>query len=125
MIEELLKKYNLKITDKRINLLNAIIDLKEDATIKNILNNCKDMDKTTVYRNLESLEKAGLLTREIDGDNIIYLVNGHHKHHLTCTKCHKSVEIECPFDNQKNLNGFEITNHYLNLEGVCSTCQKK
>ncbi len=125
MIEELLKKHNLKVTDKRINILSAIIDLKEDATIKNILTNCKDMDKTTVYRNLEALEESGLLTREIDGNNIIYLVNGHHKHHLTCTKCHTSVEIDCPFDKQEKVNGFEITNHYLNLEGVCSKCQKK
>ena len=60
MIEELLKKYNLKVTDKRINIIQSIIDLKEEATIKNILNNCKDMDKTTVYRNLESLEESGL-----------------------------------------------------------------
>ena len=112
MIEELLK-------------IKGVDENTKFSDIEKFLQIGKDMDKTTVYRNLESLEESGLLTREIDGDNIIYLVNGHHKHHLTCTKCHKSVEIECPFDNQKNLNGFEITNHYLNLEGVCSTCQKK
>ena len=65
MIEDLLKKYNLKVTDKRIKLLNTIIDLNEEASIKNILSNCKDMDKTTVYRNLEALEESGLLTKEI------------------------------------------------------------
>jgi Fur family ferric uptake transcriptional regulator len=125
MIEELLKKYNLKVTDKRINILNTIINLNENASIKNILSNCKDMDKTTVYRNLEALEESGLLTKEISGSDIIYLVNGHHKHHLTCTKCHESIEIDCPFDNQDQLNGYTITNHYLNIEGVCNKCQKK
>ncbi len=125
MIEELLKKYNMKVTDKRVTILNTILKLEEQATIKNILIKCKDMDKTTVYRNLETLEASGLLTREIDGNDIIYLINGHHKHHLTCTKCHESVEIDCPFDNQEKVNGYTITNHYLNLEGVCSNCQKK
>lgn len=125
MIEELLKKYNMKVTDKRVTILNTILKLEEQATIKNILTKCKDMDKTTVYRNLEALEASGLLTREIDGNDIIYLVNGHHKHHLTCVKCHESVEIDCPFDHQEKVNGYTITNHYLNLEGVCSNCQKK
>ena len=35
MIEELLKKYNMKVTDKRVTILENIIKLEEQATIKN------------------------------------------------------------------------------------------
>ena len=54
MVEELLKKHNLKITKNRVKVINTIIELEDKSTIHNIVNNT-DIDKSTIYRILNIL----------------------------------------------------------------------
>lgn len=97
---------------------------------------------TTVYRTLELLVQMGLVHRfDFGDDRARYeLIQGprgkSHHHHLVCRVCGRIIdyndfideEIELLKRTEKGLSkkfGFQITNHYIQFEGICSECQKK
>ena len=55
MLKQLLKNNNLKVTKQRLELLNIINELNDESTIKNIIDKCPDIDKSTIYRIIELL----------------------------------------------------------------------
>lgn len=87
---------------------------------------------STVYRTLDLLESKGLLDKCImsEGRARYQLVLEGHKHHITCTSCHKSVPISiCPLETLEkdlvNKTNFNITGHKLEVYGLCPKCRKK
>ena len=95
---ELFKENNIKLTKQRKEIFELIDEL-EDATFKDIKDNCKnDMDNSTIYRILDLFLEKGLITKNIDDNTIYYSINKHeHKHYIYCVKCHKKQTIEiCP-----------------------------
>ena len=54
-------------------------------------------------------------------------MGGHH-HHLVCTNCGKTVEIESPSESWlKGISdkyGFTIERHTLEVFGLCEDCRK-
>ena len=97
----------------------------------------------TVYRQLNALAEAGRadtvrldgrrvaferFTR-LDGQQLFRLCgdDGHH-HHLVCTNCGKTVEIESPSESWlKGISdkyGFTIERHTLEVFGLCEDCRK-
>lgn len=87
---------------------------------------------STVYRTLDLMESKGLLDKCVmsDGRARYQLILEGHKHHITCTSCHKSVPINiCPLENLErdvgNKMNFDITGHRLELYGLCPKCRKK
>ena len=91
----------------------------------------RTVNKTTVYRELVSLGRFGVITPVDFGDGKIrYELSGDHHHHLVCVDCRKveDVEVKHNFTNveksvSKN-NGFKITRHSLEFFGLCQKCQK-
>ncbi len=91
-------------------------------------------DLVTVYRTVESFEKAGILRRCDFSDGIvrheIVPLGRHHHHHLVCTSCKKvePVEVEkCPmatFEKAAKLAGYIGIRHSLEVFGTCPSCQK-
>lgn len=126
MIEDLLKNNNIKVTKQRVEILDAIINLDTDACIKNILNKVYDIDKSTVYRTLEHFIECNILDKTLIDNEVIYELKEHHKHYLKCVKCNKIEKLEdCPFEEHDEIHGFKVINHVVNIEGICSDCQKK
>lgn len=85
----------------------------------------------TVYRQLNALADAGEAdTVRMSGQQLFRLCgdDGHH-HHLVCTGCGKTVEIESPSESWlrgiSQKYGFTIERHTLEVFGMCSECQKK
>lgn len=124
MIEKLLQDKHIKVTKQRVDVLNSIMNL-EIPTIKNILDNNKEINKSTIYRIIDNLVSNNIVSKVIDENNeVIYILNINHNHYLKCIKCHKKVVMDnCPFDHE--IDGFQVINHYVNIEGICSSCQKK
>ena len=84
----------------------------------------------TVYRSVEKLVTLGLLDRIefADGTHHYRVCGGEHHHHLTCTDCHRVVEVDiCLHVDQFNSIGdqtdFAIEGHSLTLFGRCSDCR--
>ena len=124
MVEDILKKSNLKVTKQRIDVLKSIVKLEDNATITNIINNC-NIDKSTVYRILNTLVKHNIVIKDINYNNDdYYMLKSNHKHYIKCIKCNKMKLLdECPFDSIK-VDNYEIIKHSLKIEGICKDCME-
>ena len=124
MVEEILKKNNLKVTKHRIEVINSIVNLENQATIQNIINNTT-IDKSTIYRILNILINNNIIEKDINYNNLdYYRLKNNHKHYIKCVKCNKTVKLDkCPID-IININDFEIINHNLKIEGICKNCRE-
>lgn len=124
-MKELLKEHNLKITNNRIELLDIINELDLDATIKNILKKTK-IDKSTVYRTIETLLKNNILETSVNHKNeLYYQIKHEHKHYIKCIKCHEKQEINiCPVEEIEK-TGFKIISHKIEIDGICNKCTEK
>ncbi len=87
------------------------------------------MDKTTVYRNIEKLLKACEIIEDFDKNwEKRYSLHKHHHHHFSCNDCGKKINIWCFFsDELKQLEKREnitIQNHSFLLNWICDDCKK-
>ena len=88
------------------------------------------LGRATVYRSVEKLVNMGLLDRvEFANGTHHYRVCGDsHHHHLTCTQCHRVVEVDAclpvdQFTAISNQTDFAIEGHSLTLFGRCANCR--
>lgn len=86
--------------------------------------------RATVFRSIEKLVDKRLLNRIefADGSHHYRVCGDSHHHHLTCTQCHRIVEVDlCLPEEQLHAIGdqtnFEIEGHALSLFGRCSSCR--
>lgn len=90
-----------------------------------------NVNKTTIYRELDFLLKKALINEVEfgDGKKRYELNNGHH-HHLICLNCNKIADIGLETDLSKEEakiekeTGFKIKSHSLEFFGYCKNCQK-
>ena len=88
----------------------------------------KAMGLTTVYRNLQSLVKQGLIrSRHLPTGEVLYAPVERDIHHLTCVSCGETTRLEgCPVKtvdmSQKVSNEFELLFHTLEYFGLCKKC---
>ncbi len=130
-----LKNNGLKITTARLGLLDILKHAKKPLSIKEITKQLGDggVDPVTLYRNVESLEKLGLLKKVRLNDRQAYyeLAATEHHHHLICKQCGKIADIaDCKVSiSNKDLlkkTGFaKVTDHSLEFFGICKECSKK
>ncbi|QVK18695.1 transcriptional repressor [Mycoplasmatota bacterium] len=137
MIQEtLLSKIGLKKTKHRLFLLKLLTASENPLTAEEIYHYCKQNDLSinlsTVYRILDTFLEKGIVIKPIvkEDTKACYKLNHHqHTHYLICHKCQKMVEIDfCPFNGFEktieNETNFTITNHKLELFGICPNCKK-
>jgi Fe2+ or Zn2+ uptake regulation protein len=90
-----------------------------------------NVNKTTVYRELDFLKSQGLV-REINvmGSSARYELSERHHHHLICTSCDKWLPIDIDESFMKGVKQSVkrhkalLTDHLLEFFGVCSSCRK-
>lgn len=104
-------------------------------TMNQLIFDCKAFaDRSTVYRSVKSLEKAGIIKKIYQGWKYkIELADdfhGHH-HHAICNKCKKILELQQDPKLENILNsvassvGFTMTDHDLEISGLCNDCALK
>ena len=91
----------------------------------------EEMRFMSVYRQLNALAEAGEAdTVRLEGQQLFRLCgdDGHH-HHLVCTNCGKTVEIESPSETWlrgiSEKYGFTIERHTLEVFGLCPDCRNE
>ncbi|HEX4207067.1 MAG TPA: transcriptional repressor [Ktedonobacteraceae bacterium] len=89
-----------------------------------------NIGRATVFRSVEKLVDKGILDRIefADGTHHYRVCGNHHHHHLTCTQCHKVVEVDLCLPREQlaaigNQTDFAIEGHSLTLFGRCSQCR--
>lgn len=135
MGDQQLKEVGLKITLPRMKVLNILQadtakHLSAENVYKLLLDQGDDVGLATVYRVLTQFEDAGLVIRHnFEGGHAVFeLCDGVHHDHLVCTKCGVIKEFVDEVIEQRqidiaNQHGFQITDHSLNLYGLCPECQ--
>lgn len=132
---EFIKKSGLKVTRARIFILEMLSKSTMSLSAEDIYGKCKNIglniNLSTVYRCLESFEEHNIVDKFSNIDGICsYKIKGdEHKHMLTCSICHKEIEISCPMKQFDELvereTGFTVTEHNLQIKGVCENCKNK
>ncbi len=130
-----LREKGLKVTAPRLKILELFekskgSHLSAEAIFQQLRELGEDIGLATVYRVLGQFEAAGMLIRHhFEGDSAVYeLDGGKHHDHLVCVKCHKIVEFVDETIEQRQIevaksSGFVITDHQLNIYGLCDACQ--
>jgi Fe2+ or Zn2+ uptake regulation protein len=124
-------------TPIRTTLLAILSKIKKPLTTQELLMALAEKgieaNKTTIYRQLESLQKNHLVKEVHFNDrNVRYELNekDSHHHHLVCVKCKKVEDIVFPEDlhPQEKIvwkkNKFKGLQHFLEFFGLCKNCQR-
>ena len=125
-------------TRGRRAVMDTLARLGAPATIPAILDAEPALKQSSLYRNLAVLQQAGLVTRVDVGDDRAFFelseqVTDDHHHHLVCRECRSVVDIALPHQAERALDqafhavaeqaGYELTEHRVDLVGVCADCR--
>jgi Fur family transcriptional regulator, ferric uptake regulator len=129
-----LKKAGLKVTGPRLKILHILESpplrhMSAEDIYKALLEMEDDIGLATVYRVLTQFETAGLVIRHHfeGGHSVFELDAGEHHDHLVCVKCGKVEEFLDPIIEERQLEiakrmNFQMTDHSLNIYGICQAC---
>ena len=135
MDSQQLKSAGLKVTTPRIKILQILEKadkrhMSAEEVYKGFLETGEDVGLATVYRVLTQFEDAGLVTRHNfeGGFSVFELDKGNHHDHLVCVKCGKVEEFVDDIIEQRQQAiaksaQFKMTDHSLNIYGLCPGCQ--
>lgn len=138
-IRDGLRSKKIKVTPARLRLLDIFEHARGPLDASQVLGALGQLktNQSTVYRNLESLVKLGLLKRlNLRSRQAYYELaddfsDKKHHHHLVCTGCAKIVEVidcrvESPSASTLRKCGFKIlSDHVLEFSGLCLGCYRK
>ncbi len=131
---EILKKQGCRITPQRKLIIEYFHDSRYHISAEDIINHVQQriprVNKSTIYRNLITLEKAGAIYKTESDDHFIYhhAEEGHH-HHLVCINCGQIQE--CREDLFQDVEKhtlhqyqFQANFQHLVINGLCNKCNK-
>lgn len=131
-----LKKAGLKITLPRVKILQILENahdhhLSAEDVYRILLESGDDIGLATVYRVLTQFEEAKLVVRHhfSEEHSVFELDYGTHHDHLVCVKCNSVEEFTDAIIEERQQDvakkaGYIITDHSLNIYGICAKCQK-
>ena len=114
--------------------LAALAASATDFSTEELWHELKHLDsrlgRATVYRTVEVLLKEGVLDRVefADGIHRYRACGGSHHHHVTCTGCHRVIEVETCLPGEAFAaialrTNFALEGHSLELFGRCTDCR--
>lgn len=128
-----LRSAGLKATRERVAILNLLNKSRKPITVDEILKQITGVDRATIYRNVDSLKKLGLI-RQVDlwhGHSHYELAGAEEHHHLVCVNCEKTIDIDCAHKSLSKLilkefpDFSKIVGHSFEFFGICKSCEKK
>jgi Fe2+ or Zn2+ uptake regulation protein len=123
-----MKKFRL--TPTRSQLLKIFQSSSYPISAEQILKKIP-VNKTTVYRQLETLANQGLIKPIVFSDRTTRYESSQlsHHHHLICTRCNQVTDIIIPENIETKAKSvasetkFRIQSHNLEFFGLCKNCQ--
>ena len=133
----ILRSLNLKITPKRLAILDILMNESEYLSPEEIWQRMKNqfgrIGLPTVYRNLEELSEKNIISKISHPNRQLYYyfcANRSHHHHFVCLSCRSVEDInfcslnELQKEVKKRLNG-KVISHILQVNGYCRNCLHK
>ena len=131
--EQGLSKFTPRLAVLNVMQENSGCHLSADEIYQYLLDHERPMSISTVYRVLTQLEKVGIVKKQnfcTERVKCFYEFDDHQHHdHMVCIECrsiHEFFDLEIEtrqIEIAKNF-GFELTDHKLNLYGICALCSK-
>ncbi|HEY1835578.1 MAG TPA: Fur family transcriptional regulator [Candidatus Saccharimonadales bacterium] len=132
LFKSLLKAEGYSLTAAR-KAVFAALQHREPQTMHNIVAACRGQaDRASVYRTIQLFESLGVVQRlQIGWKYKLELSDkfSSHHHHLSCTKCGRTIAIDEDPALEKRMrllaktNGFLPQDHQLEIRGLCSLCK--
>lgn len=142
-LDEVIHKHltarNLQYTEGRRHLIKAFAAAAGPQSAEELHRRLKrKVSLPSLYRSLSVMHEAGILSTHYTQERLARFelaewLTGHH-HHLVCTNCNKIYELELSPQEEDSLSrlvkasarkkGFEVTDHILEISGVCAGCRK-
>lgn len=135
MLFETIKRKGLRLTKTRRAVLELLVATHTPLSVLRILDElaCRGLsvNKTTVYRELEQLEKIGMVRSLSLQDRKQYfeVATRDHHHHFVCIECDEVEDVhfdESDLSRQEALfiqkKGFSVFRHSLEFFGLCKKC---
>ena len=127
LARELIRQTGHRVTKPRLETLSALLSNNKALSHGDLRTLFPNMDRVSLYRNLEWLLKHQLIYRIETNGQQLYNSNGHHMQshhpHFCCNSCGLST---CLTDTKKSNiivpNGFKITEIELVVKGLCDAC---
>ncbi len=134
-----LKDKGMKYTEQRAIILQILLNLDDHLSAEEVHGIIKtkypnqNIGIATIYRTLKFLEEVKLISSISfgkDGKKYESHNKDQHHDHLICIECGKIIEffdeeIEQRQEDIAVKNGFRITDHTMQIYGVCDICQQK
>lgn len=120
----------LRMTSKRKKVYSVFENSNKPTNAENILDVLGDenINLSTIYRTIEYFLNNDLLLSFHFNNKTYYILNneGKHYHYFICTNCLYMEKITCNMKpiikKLENENNFLITNHEMNVYGLCNSC---
>ncbi|MGE5544496.1 MAG: Fur family transcriptional regulator [Bacillota bacterium] len=135
---QILNRNQCKITPQRRAVLDVLRQTSgAHMTAEDIYNEVKKINPrigiATVYRTLELLARLEIVHKNsFDEGKYRYEFckdDGHFHHHFLCNNCGVIIEVEEDYltllEGELERRGFHISDHNLQLYGLCPNCHKK
>ena len=130
-----LKKRGLKLTPQRRLILDVIhgsnVHLTGEEILQHVQAKVSGVNKSTIYRTLELLEKLGCVFKSELGDRFVYhhAEEGHH-HHIVCRECGQTTDCDeglfLPVEQALDAKyGFRVDFKHVVMGGLCRMCRYK
>ncbi|XEC94249.1 Fur family transcriptional regulator [Paenibacillus tarimensis] len=131
MIDTMIR-YGLRMTEQRRTIVRLFTEAPGFLSAKEVylemVATYKGLSFDTVYRNLNVLEKLGVLElfRFEDGNKFKASCSNHshHHHHFICLACNGVYPLDyCPMRHLKAPDHFKVTKHIFEIYGYCGSCR--
>lgn len=119
------------VTKPRQRIFSCLMN-RPALSIKDLIALVNEHNQASVYRNILLFEKLGIITvLQLGWQSKVELSDRfqHHHHHMTCFSCGSvqilkdNVAIEKEIRHLAQESGFSITDHSLEIQGICHACK--
>lgn len=126
-----------RYTPMRRVLVETLATAGRPVTVPEILASAPELPQSSAYRNMTALIEAGVVRRVAGADDhgrfeLAEELSGHH-HHLVCATCGKVEDVHPSPKLERALGeaaravaeeqGYQVTDHQLDLLGLCPDCR--
>jgi Fur family ferric uptake transcriptional regulator len=131
-----LARHGYRYTNGRRRLVDVIAAAGQPVTLPDIVVAAPELAPSSVYRNLDVLERSGVVDRIASGGDHAYFEFAEpllsHHHHLICIGCGAIEDVRLDDDVEALVDrslaeaagrtGFTPLRHSLDLHGHCADC---
>jgi Fur family ferric uptake transcriptional regulator len=129
-----LKSVGLRVTQQRELVLNALDAIRHgtpEEILTEVTKHAPGVNLSTIYRCLEVLVKAKLITHTHLGHGAptYHVVDGSPHIHLHCSNCERVFSLPANLADDavasiSSANGFQVDLYHITFDGLCEVCAK-